>query len=228
MEDIAASCDARYAALCREPAGPALVSRFPEGVQLLPVAGQLIRRQDSDLVPRPPARSRPRCSGQGIGPRTREPPRRFVCQRWPTPEGGGARRGGGVLPAVSSPSRESWAGCGSCVGRERGARSGPSRVAAQGHCRRNQWLGRWVQDSEMLGSESEEILDGIRRGGGAASAPAAAGRRQSTDRGAPAIPSEEQRVRPAFPGWCEQALSGEGDSIPGLLLGSRWQHPEVH
>ena len=54
MEDIAASCDERYAALCREPAGPALVSRFPEAVQLLPVAGCLVSRQDSDLVPRPP------------------------------------------------------------------------------------------------------------------------------------------------------------------------------
>ncbi len=50
MEDIAASCDERYAALCREPAGPALLSLFPEAVQLLPVAGCQVRRQDNDLV----------------------------------------------------------------------------------------------------------------------------------------------------------------------------------
>ena len=55
MEEIAASCDERYAALCREPAGPALVSRFPESVQRLPVAGCLVRRQDSDLVPPTPS-----------------------------------------------------------------------------------------------------------------------------------------------------------------------------
>ncbi len=55
MEGIAASCNARYAALCSEPAGPALVFHFPEAVQLLPVAGCHVHRQDSELVP-----SRPR------------------------------------------------------------------------------------------------------------------------------------------------------------------------
>ncbi len=66
MEEIAASCDERYAALCREPAGPALVSRFPEAVQLLPVAGTHVRRQDSDMVFPPP--SPPPPSWQRHGP----------------------------------------------------------------------------------------------------------------------------------------------------------------
>jgi hypothetical protein len=54
MEQIAARCDERYAALCREAAGPALVDRFVEPVQLFPVAGRNVRRQDSELVKHPP------------------------------------------------------------------------------------------------------------------------------------------------------------------------------
>lgn len=52
VTDFAPRCDERYNVLCSEVAGPALIHRFPEPVQLFPVAGRHVRRQDSELVSR--------------------------------------------------------------------------------------------------------------------------------------------------------------------------------